>query len=270
MIKVFRPIAATTLAAATVLAAVAPAQALLLPVPGPCAYVTVIGARDSGQPQGDTKGQLSGFGAEASGAAQEAMRQLGKSKTVHYVPLRYPATGNNIYLPGRVPSPAYSQSVKAGIAALKVQVDYFVRACPSTKIVLIGFGQGAQVIHEAAAGMSAPTAKRISVVALIADPRRNVKDPIAWNPMAGRGVSYNGALGAGPLLPKGFAGRAASFCHASDPVCNFPGGLRPMMFPDPGMKAHTTYYQTPAARASMGSWVAGRLVPGCFPSPRVA
>jgi Cutinase len=273
MTKLFRTVAVATLAVAATFAPGAPAQALLAPAQAPpapaqvlttgCASVTIIGARGSGQPQVEAgRGALSGFGEQVAAVATEATKGLHAPTTVRYDPLVYPAVVAN---PTSIATLAYAQSVNAGAAALKVRVGDFARLCPSTKIVLIGFSQGAHVVHQGAAGLAAGTAGHISAVALLADPRRNmVIDDSSWinftwslqgQIVADRAAApFNGAAGPGPRFAAPLAmGRVASFCHAGDWVCNSaPSNV--------GLPFHTTWYQQPAAAEFAGSWVAGRLI----------
>lgn len=267
MTKLSRTVAAATLAVAATCAALAPAQALpptrAQVLTTGCASVTIIGARGSGQPQVEAgRGALSGFGEQVAAVATEATKGLHAPTTVRYDPLVYPAVGAN---PTSIATLAYTQSVNAGAAALKSRVGDFARLCPSTKIVLIGFSQGAQVVHQGAAGLAPGTAGHISGVALLADPRRNmVIDDSSWinftwslqgQLVADRAAApFNGAAGPGPRFGSPLAmGRVASFCHAGDWVCNSaPSNV--------GLPFHTSWYQQPAAAEVAGSWVASRLI----------
>lgn len=268
MTKLTRTVTAATLAVAATFAALAPAQALLPPTTAQvlttgCASVTIIGARGSGQPQVEAgRGALSGFGEQVAAVATEATKGLHAPTTVRYDPLVYPAVGAN---PTSIATLAYTQSVQAGVAALKSRVAEFARGCPNTKIVLIGFSQGAQVVHQGAAGLAADTAGHISGVALIADPRRNmVINDSSWinftwslkgQLVADRAAApFNGAAGPGPRFGSPLAmGRVASFCHAGDWVCNSAPTNAALPF-------HTSWYQQPAAAEFAGNWVASRLI----------
>lgn len=68
-------------------------------------------------------------------------------------------------------------------------------ACPGSALVLAGYSQGAQVVHNAAASLPAATAARLSSVVLFGDPR-------------------NGSAVAGVD-----AARTLVVCHAGDDVC---------------------------------------------------
>ena len=162
-------------------------------------------------------GQLSGFGEESSAVARYAMNRFSAGTTVRYDRLIYPATLS--YMPN------YATSVQKGVARLKVQVDYFVRNCPSTKIVLIGYAEGAHVVHLAAAALGPNAASHISSVVLMADLIRNVSNTsgtVRFNFGASLGSYGNGSKGRGPAFTNGLqkGPRVVSFCGRYDGYCN--------------------------------------------------
>jgi cutinase len=250
---IMRRFITATVLASTCLASVAvatPAEAAARVVTTGCAKVTIIGARGSGQFLGTAGlGQLSGFGPQVANAATNAVSRLSPLTTVRYDRLLYPAVDADFY---QFRSGAYAASVASGIARLNVQVAYFVRTCPSTKIFLIGYSQGAEIMHRGAAQLAPSVATHISGVALISDTLRNVNDPNTFDFQVGGLATNNGAFGGGPLFTNGLGARVASFCNVSDWVCNRTGL--------PSFFAHTEYYQTPVARAWIGKWVASRMI----------
>ena len=213
-----------------------------------CASVTVIGARGSGQSAGIGRpGQPSGFGEEVAGTAMSAVGLLSLPTTVRYDSLRYPA-------PNVFGGLGYFQSVKKGATQLNAQVVYWARVCPSTKIVLIGYSQGAQAVHLGAATLTPSAASHIRAVVLMSDPVRNIKDVNVSRITVGGLGNHNGILGGGRWFTNGLGGRVVSYCHAGDSICNR------FAVPDVKMSVHIHWYETSAAQLPLKKWVAGRLL----------
>ncbi|KAM0329876.1 hypothetical protein ACHAQA_004041 [Verticillium albo-atrum] len=95
--------------------------------------------------------------------------------------------------------------------------------CPDTKIVLSGYSQGAQLVHNGAAQLSAAVTARITAVVTFGDPKRDQ------------------AFGTIP------DSRTRVFCRAGDNICD--GGIIVT-------SAHREYQQDAPAAAS---WVAARV-----------
>ncbi|KAJ7145606.1 cutinase-domain-containing protein [Mycena epipterygia] len=77
--------------------------------------------------------------------------------------------------------------------------------CPDTKIVISGYSQGAQLVHNAAAKLTAAVTARIAAVVLFGDPDRV-------------GTTTPPAVGNVP------AALVSSFCHVGDIICTGSGG----------------------------------------------
>lgn len=100
-----------------------------------CAPVHIIAARASGESPG----------AGIIGSLVDAV--VGNSsQTITTAVVNYPATLAN-----------YASSSAAGTAALKAQLTSQVAACPSQKIVLVGYSQGAHVIGDTLGGGGGPS-----------------------------------------------------------------------------------------------------------------
>ncbi|KAI9167888.1 Cutinase [Paramyrothecium foliicola] len=111
----------------------------------------------------------------------------------------------------------------AGSRTMASLAQRAVTQCPNTKIVLSGYSQGAQLVHNAATQISAAVANRITAVLTFGDPKRNQ------------------GFGAIP------ASRTRVICRTGDNICE--GGLNPG-------GAHTRYQENAAEAAA---WVAARV-----------
>lgn len=166
-----------------------------------------------------------------------------------YVP--YDATFGGATTSGTTP---YLQSVAKGKTTLESMVKQVVERCPSTRIALTGYSQGAHVAslfaQEVGAGKGVVSADKVVAVALFGDPTRNTaaglfpSSPGKTKPDAAPGTSgkavaaledppqYSmGATGAGMGNDKNaavsfgkLAGRVASFCSSGDLACDAPSG----------------------------------------------
>lgn len=115
----------------TVLALAAFASASpLLDTRAACAPVHIIAARASGESPG----------AGIIGSLVDAVID-GSSQSITTAVVDYPATLAN-----------YASSSAAGTAALKAQLTSQVAACPTQKIVLVGYSQGAHIIGDTLGG----------------------------------------------------------------------------------------------------------------------
>ncbi len=89
-----------------------------------CPSIHIFGARETTAPPGyGEAGELvDNIISANSGATSEA--------------IDYPASGDN---------PSYADSRAAGVTAVNSQVSTFASQCPETKIVLVGYSQGAEI-----------------------------------------------------------------------------------------------------------------------------
>jgi acetylxylan esterase len=203
------------LAASTVALEATPALAVEAPLT-PCAAAHVIGARGSTEP--------AGFG--SMGTLVKKI-QADVKATVSAKAVVYPAELFN-----------YESSVVKGDAAVKKELTEEVERCPSQKIVLVGYSQGAQITGDALGGGGGnkangffrpgdgpPTAPVSSAIAshviglvMYGDPRR----------MPGESFDLGTDPGAKGIFPrltepnqslKGFSSLIASYCDTGDPFC---------------------------------------------------
>ncbi|KAI0383097.1 carbohydrate esterase family 5 protein [Hypomontagnella monticulosa] len=172
-----------------------------------CAKVHVIGARESTVPQG--------YG------SSQAMIQLiqGAYPGTTSEAIVYPAAGGN----------AYGSSVTAGISAVVNQVSAFVKKCPDTKVVMVGYSQGSQIMDDAFCGGPDGSSMSQTTAPMPADVGSHVKALIFMgDPRNVPGLSYNvGTAKAGGFAarPSGYqcpvyADRIKSYCDAEDPYCS--------------------------------------------------
>ncbi|KAK4082061.1 hypothetical protein PCL_06909 [Purpureocillium lilacinum] len=169
-----------------------------------CAQIHLLVARGSTEPPGD--GQLGSLAARIIRAHQGATQEA----------IDYPALLN-----------PYSTSVRAGTAAVLNQLTAYVRRCPNSMVVLLGYSQGAQIIGDALCGGDAagagpvtpPMDRNISdhVTAIVwyGDPRN-----VAGKPFDKGTATMNGIYGrpAAQSCDR-FSNSMASYCDRGDPYC---------------------------------------------------
>jgi cutinase len=153
------------------------------------------------------------------------------------------------------PTSAFHRAnVEDGVRRTKTRIAELSRRCPDSRIALVGFSQGAQVVHELAAELPTATARRIALVAMIADPIRNPADSIAsWT--YGKAAPGPGKFGAGPALDPALQGQAITFCTARDEICNWPPGG----YAGPLSDTHRHFYETSDHARSTGHHMADVL-----------
>ncbi|PPQ99216.1 hypothetical protein CVT24_009235 [Panaeolus cyanescens] len=110
-----------------------------------------------------------------------------------------------------------------GAATMASDVNTAASSCPSTKIVMAGYSQGAQLVHLAAKQLSSTVQNRVNAVVVFGDPDDNQGFPGVLN------------------------GRSVTFCAVGDDICA--GG-------DVINAAHLSYGADAGAAAS---FVAGKV-----------
>lgn len=186
-----------------------------------CADYTFIGAAGSGE--GGSAGGLGGMVNSAAQAFSGQVRSAGKTVAVR--PIYYPAAPVPT---GLDKVGGFLASINTGAANTQGDVDIVLKACPATKVVLVGYSQGASAVHRALQRMG----PRPQVVAagLIADPDRIPNDSTRYLGSAPRsqGMAQASApvSGANPApLPPSVGARTVSVCNSGDPVCHWTGDL---------------------------------------------
>ncbi|KAK3290362.1 cutinase [Chaetomium fimeti] len=170
-----------------------------------CPEVHVFGARETTAPAGygTSEGLVNMVKQAYSGATSEA--------------IDYPACGGQSQCGGV----SYDQSASQGTSAVVSAVTSFNQRCPDTKIVLIGYSQGGQIMDNALCGGAGAT--------LTGEPLAAVKAAIFMgDPHNVVGLPYN----VGTCQAQGFAARPSgfqcspaspdiiqSYCDSPDPYC---------------------------------------------------
>ncbi|KAF3905357.1 Cutinase [Arthrobotrys entomopaga] len=143
---------------------------------GDCKPYTLIFARGTSEPLGN----LGIVGTPFAAALKDKLRGDCAVQGVNYA---------------ATPQGAISGGDAAGSTAM---YNLVLKACPSTKIILGGYSQGAQLVHNAVAKMSNAQAKRISAIVTFGDPERS--------------KAYG----------HGLAAKATTYCHKGDTLCAKP------------------------------------------------
>lgn len=239
---------------ATLLACMGLAVAVVPPAaaaPATCADVLVVGARASGQPQaGDGGDAGTGLGAQVHAAARILQRRL-PGASVETVAVRYPAEPVTVL--GSDPA-AYFAGLEQGVAWTEQRLADAVASCPDQRLVLMGYSQGAMVMHRVVQDLvsSGPAGRgvlaRLDGAVLLADGDRDATDGTRRWGSARKGVGlarqYGGLSGARTVaLPRSVARLVQSVCDRGDRVCDVTGASGAAAG---GGDVHTTHYRASA------------------------
>ena len=145
----------------------------------------------------------------------------------------------------------YQANIEDGVTRTRARMAQLAERCPKSRIALVGFSQGAQAVHGLAIDLSASASRRVALVAMIADPRRNPDDAFAsWT--YGKAAPGPGKLGAGTPLPDSLKAKAITFCATGDEICNWPPGG----YAGPLSETHRHFYETSAHARETGHQLA--------------
>ncbi|WP_231965550.1 cutinase family protein [Mycobacterium sp. E802] len=252
--------AAAVLGGSAVGLAASPAQA----APG-CPDVHWIGVAGSGERDDPTAD--AGMGRVVYNSLRDLggwVQQDGRTMTaepVVYPAAPVPADGDLLGWGG------FMSSVDAGVAALANQYAAFTQQCPSTKVVLAGYSQGAMVVHRNLAALAG--SPNLAAALLVADGDRLPTDPTLNLGTAtairgaGKGVAQDWPILAhapGPL-PASIGNRTISVCDRGDAVCDYDPDADEVTAT--AIAVHTSY-----ARSSSGGYRWTRPLYGLLgPSP---
>lgn len=215
----------------------------------PCSDVTIVGARGTGETKGVT--QLGMFGDSAGRAAWqlgEEMKKLDPIITVNYKGIDYEARGATTTDFGTfISSGTFNSSVKGGVTETINVVQKAINDCPKTQIVMMGFSQGAEVMHEAANAyfdLHPEHAANLAKVWLISDPSAyhigTFDEPGGAVYFTEKGEDLNpdnkgliAMMALNQWSPPDVGGTFSSYvkdkvfevCHTNDNICNTPNAL---------------------------------------------
>ncbi|RGP74881.1 acetylxylan esterase 2 [Fusarium longipes] len=122
--------------------------------------------------------------------------------------------------------PDYVESQTEGVTAMTKLVNNYVKKCPNTKIVILGYSQGAHVTMDVMCGASSKgfpstmpqpdyIAKQVAAIILLGDPSLVEGQPFHVGSSKGNGVLPR-------LRPEGcqaIVRKTVSICDAGDPFC---------------------------------------------------
>lgn len=217
-----------------------------------CLTYTILGSRGSG----DNIDFNEGIGAPGKVFADKFRALVGQAN-VTVVKNPYPAVGLgenwqdwiNALGAGTFSSGfgvgAYHDSVVAGTEWLTNEVASVIASCPSTRILLSGYSQGAHVTADTYQYHLTPDQRtHIEGVVLYGDPY------FTGSSWAGRGdfePNRNGILGPRDEYPFEDQGKILSYCHARDPVCQgrYSWGPLNVLSLDFDFDQHTNYDVSP-------------------------
>jgi hypothetical protein len=202
----------------------APAPAVAPAAPS-CPKYMLVDSRGSGE----TKGVFSPPAEEFAVAFEGALGLYGQH-AVQYKSNPYPAVSVFGWYPGDIANGigafihksdlgAYHDSVDDGEGDLtKIIKTQLGGGCASqTKIILLGYSQGAQVSGDVYQGLSPTEASHVGAVVLFGDPLYNHRDKVA--DQATRDL--DGALGTRPAFRASKATDVLSYCNEKDPICQW-------------------------------------------------
>jgi hypothetical protein len=159
-----------------------------------CSDIEAIAIRGTTEPQG---------GGIIAGPQATAVKNAVKD-TVKTFNLVYPASFD------------YQRSKAQGVTALKAELSKTSSACPTTKFVIIGYSQGADVIGDTLQAGNVPAAGRIGAIAMFGDPAFNSKEKFVTGSFK---AGTNGVFPRRTGALAQFADRIVSFCNNDDTFC---------------------------------------------------
>lgn len=209
-----------------------------------CADLVVLGLRGAGQDAGKNQGSGQEILASVRAMSADLHRESDTTVRLEGVPYRAEIAPTSAF---------HRANIEDGVKRTRDRIAELAERCPDSRVALVGFSQGAHVVHELAAQPPA-LGEQVTLIALIADPLRNPADSIAsWT--YGEAAPGPGKFGAGPALDSALDGRAITFCTTGDEICNWPPGG----YAGPLSDTHRHFYETRAHARSTGHQMAAIL-----------
>jgi hypothetical protein len=210
---------------------------------GACAPFAVIDSRGSGE----RAGTLGPPGA-AFISLFEA-RERGRRVAVSVNP--YPAVAITLSDLSGDGSRSYKASVASGQRDLLRLVVLVRSHCPSTRVILTGYSQGAQVAGNVYQALSPALRAGVLALVLFGDPSFNAGDGAVDR---GTFARLSGVFGARPRFVVARGSTVLSYCNRYDPICQHPLPL--LDYVRYGFSQHLDYPARPYERAA-ASYVSG-------------
>ena len=176
-----------------------------------CADLIVLGAR--GQAQSDR--EAGGVGPDVQSTTWALVEQLRRGERVRLNAIRYPARLAKTQA-------EFDRDVEVGRRLLLARHAALGAVCPKSRFALIGYSEGADVVHRAVASMSTKEAADLAVVAVLGDPLRNPKDHVRTETYGSGHLNGRGSITGGPRWGEDVRDRVITFCTKKDNVCNAP------------------------------------------------
>ncbi|WP_395692122.1 cutinase family protein [Nocardioides sp.] len=203
-----------------------------LDLDAPCANVTILGARGSGEP--DTDGD--GFGTRIRAVVTAIENDVHRydARRINEAPLLladYPALSVSDIRPRSlldIFDNPYFKGLAAGVRSGLAYLRQRAKVCPYERFVLTGYSQGAMVMHRILYALRGSTdaalLSRIDAAMLLADGdrQRNGNTHLEGTPPAGQGgVGIAAFFRQHDRFPNKIRAKVYDLCHKGDLVCDF-------------------------------------------------
>jgi len=217
-----------------------------------------MGAAGSGQRDGAKLTQNGGMGDVVFQSYQQlqgALTQTGQTITAEAI--EYPAAP--VPVEGGIGGwMGFMDSVDVGTDATEEQFAAFTEQCPTTKVILAGYSQGAMVIHRNLYDLA--DNPQVAAALLIADgDRLPVDTTIAMGSAAGtagvgHGVAQEHSFLADTntsMLPPAIGAKTISVCDVGDPVCDYDPDTSTLSTAE--LAVHTAYAPAVSGKHAWGT-----------------
>ncbi|MGF6881785.1 hypothetical protein ABH933_001296 [Nocardia sp. GP40] len=265
--------AAVVAAALSVSTGTAAADAGAVPLPQGCRALVVLGIQGTGQsslvadPQANT------------GMLGSILGPLAHDSDMTQVFIPYPASFGSV--PGTPPGPSFASSALQAQSRLDLTAAEVAAQCPTSRIAVLGYSQGAGPAMDFARREGAETgpvpSDRIAGVAAISDwtrppgpnaipgrPGQQSPDPVpgtsgtATSSVRLAPVPADGGIASNPQDFGDMDGRVVEVCAPGDLACNAPEDADAVKFVA-GVAAHTDFRDPISAVTSAGAAVSGSV-----------